>query len=176
MLNGAKVGIRPVRSADLPFLYEKMNDLESIGDYLPSVFKSYPELVSEYEQSGFLSESLSRLLVVDETGEVIGLTWFFTSVPYFDALEVGYRIFDVSHRRKGYASEALGLLCKYIFEGFRVNRIEIRVATENTSSKKVAIKCGFELEGTHRQAAFSKGSLHDMYSFALLRDDWASGI
>jgi [ribosomal protein S5]-alanine N-acetyltransferase len=42
------------------------------------------------------------------------------------------------------------------------NRLELRIATENKASEKVALKVGFKYEGTNREAAYSKGKLYDM--------------
>lgn len=174
MLKGRKVAIRPVKRADLEQLIDLVNDLDSAGKFLPSVWQSESGFRSEFENTGFLSESLSRFVVVDGKDQLVGLTWSFKSIPYFDAVEVGYRVFDINDRGKGYASEALDLLCKYIFEASQVNRIEIRMAVENKESEIVAKKCGFILEGTHREAAYSKGKLYDMRSYALLRREWAA--
>lgn len=173
MLKGNSIAIRPVKEADLDQLLGAINDLDSVGAFLPNVWQSEPGFRSEFERTGFLSESLSRLVVVDFSDQILGLTWSFKSVPYFDALEVGYRIFDKENRAKGYASEALYLLCKYLFEACQVNRLEVRVAVGNDESESVAMRCGFNLEGTHREAAYSKGKLYDMRSYALLRSEWA---
>jgi len=71
-------------------------------------------------------------------------------------------------------TEALMMFHRYIFESKQVNCIELRIATENTPSERVALKVGFSLEGTNREAAFSKGKLHDMNIFAMLRREWAA--
>ncbi|MCV6610075.1 MAG: GNAT family N-acetyltransferase, partial [Amphritea sp.] len=162
MIRGSKVAIRPVKRTDLDRLLDLINDLDSAGQFLPSIWQSEAEFRSEFEKNGFLSEALSRFVMVDSDDQLVGLLWSFRSIPYFDAVEVGYRVFDVDNRGKGYASDALSLLCNYLFEASQVNRIEIRVAVENQVSQKVAEKCGFLLEGTHRQAAYSKGKLYDM--------------
>lgn len=174
MIRGKDIAIRPVKEADLDQLFDFINDLDSVGPFLPNVWQSEPSFRAEFESTGFLSSSLSRFVIVDSSNQMVGLTWSFKSVPYFDALEVGYRIFHRAHRGKGYASESLKLLCRYLFEAFQVNRLEIRVSAGNDESEMVATKCGFNLEGTHREAAYSKGQLYDMRSYALLRREWAA--
>jgi ribosomal-protein-alanine N-acetyltransferase len=174
MLRGVNIAIRPVKEADLDQLISAINELDSVGAFLPNVWQSEPGFRSEFEGTGFLTPSFSRFAIVNPSDQVIGLTWSFKSVPYFDAFEIGYRIFDQEDTGKGYASEALKLLCKYLFEAFQVNRLEVRVAAGNDGSEKVAQKCGFNLEGTHREAAYSKGKLYDMHCYALLRREWAA--
>tara|TARA_E500000305_G_scaffold51745_2_gene40487 strand:- start:294 stop:836 length:543 start_codon:yes stop_codon:yes gene_type:complete len=173
MLKGKEIAIRPVKKADLNTLLTLMNDMDSIGNYLPNTFLSESRFIAEYEATGMLSDASSRYVIVDTQDEIIGLIWSFKSIPYFDAFELGYRIFANRNRGKGFASEALRLLCQYLFEAKSVNRLELRMAVENSASEKVAIRGGFSLEGTHRQAAFSKGRLYDMHTYALLRSEWA---
>lgn len=171
MLKGSNVTIRTIREADLSLLADLSGDIEGQGDYLPTSMVSEASLRNEYNKSGFITESWSRYVVLDRNGSLVGMTWAFKSVPYFDALEIGYHIFRKEERGKGYATAAVKLLVEYLFDAKPVNRLEIRVAAGNTASAKVAAKAGFVLEGTHRQAAFSKGKFHDMQTFALLRKD-----
>jgi len=172
--NGLYCHSTPVKSADLDQLLDLLNDLESVSEFLPNLFVSEAAFRSEYERTGFLSEGSSRFVIADSDERIVGMAWSFKSIPYFDALEVGYRIFDTKDRNNGFATEALNLLCKYIFESNRTNRIEIRVAAQNVASQKVAVNAGFVHEGIHRQAAFSKGTVFDMSTYALLRDEWAT--
>jgi RimJ/RimL family protein N-acetyltransferase len=149
-----------------------MNDMESQGEFLPTVLTSAVKLKAEFLENGFISDNSEQYLIVDSANEAVGLIWAFKSVPYFDALEVGYQIFDLANRGKGYAAQALSLLSQYIFESKQVNRVELRIAVNNIASQKVALKVGFTLEGINREAAFSKGKLHDMQVYGMLRREW----
>lgn len=173
MLKGNNVHIRTIKETDLDQLFGFWNDIENQGDFLPARLTSETKLKSQYEKDGFVSESLEQYLILSSSDEIAGAIWAFKSVPYFDAIEVGYQIFDENHRCKGYATEALSLFCHYIFKTKRVNRIELRIATENQASQKVALKTGFTLEGTNREAAYSGGKLHDMNIYAMLRREWS---
>lgn len=172
MLKGRKIGIRAIDETDISTLVKCVSDLDNQGDYLPTKLPSSMKLRSQYNKDGFISEVSEQYVIVNKTDEIIGSIWLFKSVPYFDAVEVGYHIFDYNNRSKGNASEALHLFHNYIFESKQVNRIELRIATTNTASQKMAVKLGFNLEGTNREAAYSKGKLHDMDIYAMLRKEW----
>ena len=45
-------------------------------------------------------------------------------------------------------TEALNALTQYAFETLKAKRVEIRIDTENLKSRKVAERCGYELEAT----------------------------
>lgn len=171
---GSSVSIRPIRSADMEQLHVLLGDVEAKGAYLPTVMHSEAQLAAEFRQTGFISESSARYLIVGESDRHIGIVWTFKAIPYFDAIEVGYQVFREEDRGKGYGTEAVKLLIDYLFESKPVNRLEIRLATENVASERVAIKAGFSIEGTHREAAFSKGKLYDMHTYAILRREWVA--
>lgn len=174
MLQSSRVIVRAVSESDVSELALKLGDMKSLGAYLPWAFVSEANLRREYAEHGFLREQAERYVITDNTGTLIGSIWLFKSVPYFDALEMGYHIFDGEHRGKGYASEALTLVTDFAFRAKQINRLEIRVAVGNTASEKVATKTGFTHEGIARQAAFSNGRHHDMNCYSLLREEWKS--
>jgi len=172
VIKGFKTCIRPIQEADITELAQKSGDIDALGAFLPTQMVSPSQLQKEYADHGFQQEHASRYLITDHENHMLGMVWAFKSVPYFDALEVGYQVFSDKDRGKGIATEALKLLVDYLFESRQVNRLEVRVATENIASERVAMNAGFTREGTHREAAFSKGRLFDMHSYALLRREW----
>jgi len=174
MLKGSDINIRTIKETDLKALFYFLNDINSQGEYLPATLTSETRLRSQYAENGFISDASEQYLITNLSDEIVGSIWAFKSVPYFDATEVGYQIFDHKNRGKGYAAEALTIFHQYIFETKQVNRIELRIATQNEPSEKVAIKLGFTLEGTNREAAYSKGKLHDMNVYAMLRREWSA--
>jgi RimJ/RimL family protein N-acetyltransferase len=68
------------------------------------------------------------------------------SVPRF---EIGYWV-RTSMTGRGYACEVVGALTKLGFETLGAKRLEIRCDVRNERSRRVAERCGFELEGVLR--------------------------
>lgn len=172
MISSDLLTVRAVRETDLAVFFEHLSDMQSLGEFLPVIMPSETQLRQDFAKDGLISTDYQRYLIMAPDGEMLGYIWAFKSVPYFDATEIGYQIFSGTHRGKGYASEALRLLRDYLFEASQVNRLELRVAVDNTGSQKVAEKLGFIREGICREAAYSKGRLHDMCIYAQLRREW----
>jgi len=172
MVIGKNIKIRSIIEQDLSELALLLNDIESSGSFLPNTMVSEVSLKKEFHENGFLSESFSKFLITDHSDHIVGSIWTFKSIPYFDALEVGYYIFNQDNRGNGLATEALALFTSYLFNAKQINRVELRIATENVASEKVAKKVGFVHEGTNREAAFSKGKLYDMHTYSVLRREW----
>lgn len=83
---------------------------------------------------------------------------------------IGYWL-DEEHTGHGIMTRAVRLMTEYAFEALDLHRIEIRAESENASSRKIAARCGFTLEGTLRQAHRIRGTHHDLVLYALIRDD-----
>jgi [ribosomal protein S5]-alanine N-acetyltransferase len=55
---------------------------------------------------------------------MLGSIWFYQPMRYFDALEIGYLLFDRESRNKGYMTEALSLLARYLFATRTIRRLQ----------------------------------------------------
>ena len=86
---------------------------------------------------------------------------------------VGYWLAE-PYWRKGYASEALEEILKFVFTRLKLNRLEADVFVGNPSSGKLLEKFGAKLEGTKRKGARCKatGEIHDEYIYGLLKEEW----
>jgi RimJ/RimL family protein N-acetyltransferase len=63
-----------------------------------------------------------------------------------DTAEMGYWLRE-SARGQGYALEAVRLLAKQAFDDLGMRQIEAHIGQENTASRRVAERAGFELTG-----------------------------
>lgn len=70
--------------------------------------------------------------------------------------------------QKGIMTLAAKGFIKYLFEDYKLNRIEIRVATGNYASQNVAKRLEFTLEGTLREAENLDGRFVDHNVYSLL--------
>ena len=172
MIKGSSFVLRTIREKDLDRLIDLLSDTESQGEFLPIDMVSEPGIRKEFMETGFLTESFMRFMIADTKDNPLGTMWVLKSIPYFDALEIGYMLFSEKNRGKGIMTEALGMLCDYLFKTRKINRLEVRMDVENVASEAVARKAGFTHEGTARQAVFNQGRMCDLHHYALLRSEW----
>jgi RimJ/RimL family protein N-acetyltransferase len=171
MLNGKSIQLRTVCQSDLQELYARHMALANRGDFFPLGFVSEIEFRQRFEKNGFWEKEEGLLLIVDRAGSILGHIEFFKTVNYLDELELSYQIYDQAQRGKGYTTEAVNLLVRYLFGRLRTNRIRLIIHPENRASRRVAEKCGFALEGTARGAWYHQGKNHDIEVYAILRDE-----
>jgi RimJ/RimL family protein N-acetyltransferase len=101
-----------------------------------------------------------------ETGE--GLGWIDLQPRGQGRGNLSYGVLT-EHRSKGAATRSVVLACRYAFEVLRWARLEICAIADNTASRRVAVKAGFELEGVLR----SYGAFENYEPLLGQRFDWA---
>ncbi|MNN55473.1 Ribosomal-protein-serine acetyltransferase [compost metagenome] len=85
---------------------------------------------------------------------------------------IGYFLAE-SNWGKGIATEAVGLLLKFLILDVGINRIQAEVMPLNEVSKKVLLKNGFIKEGTLRQASLWSGKgIVDLEMYSILKEDY----
>ncbi|MDE5737339.1 MAG: GNAT family N-acetyltransferase, partial [Oscillospiraceae bacterium] len=72
---------------------------------------------------------------------------------------------------RGFMTEALEMILKFIFINSEINRIEAFVEIPNVASQKLLQKLGFTKEGTLRQYEKCRGNLIDIIIYGYLRKD-----
>ena len=174
MLRGDAIALRLVRESDLGTLYELMSNLETRGAYFPLGLTSEPTLQAEFAKNGFWSEDEGMLLMVDHDDQIVGEIEYFPVTHYLQGYEISYQLFATEQAGRGYTTEAVTLLVRYLFGRKRVNRMQLNIHPGNIASKRVAEKCGFTFESLMRGCWFHQGAYHDLEIWSLLRAEAAS--
>jgi RimJ/RimL family protein N-acetyltransferase len=170
VLAGDLIELRLVREQDLGVLYELMIDLDARGSYFPLGVMSEPALRVAFAKNGFWDKDEGMLLITAGE-EIVGEIEFFPISHYMQGYELSYQLFGAQHAGKGYTSEAVSLLTRYLFAGKRVDRIQLIIHPDNAASKRIATKCGFTYEGTMRRAWFHAGDFQDVELWSRLRGE-----
>jgi ribosomal-protein-alanine N-acetyltransferase len=173
LLNGDLIQLRLIREQDLGRLYELMTDLDSRGAYFPLGVMSEPALRAAFAKNGFWDKEEGMLLMI-AGDDIVGEIEYFPITHYLVGYEISYQLFGSRHAGKGYTSEAVNLLTRYLFGRKRVNRMQLNIHPDNAASRRVAAKCGFTFEGVMRGAWFHGGAFQDLEIWSLLRDETAT--
>ena len=87
--------------------------------------------------------------------------------------DVGVMIGDTSYWRRGYASDALSLLCKIAFNHLCLVKLIAGANEENVGSSYLFTNAGFNLEGKRIHQYINRaGNRCNTLLFGLLRDDF----
>ena len=174
MYYGEKVKLRAYKKEDIKIECEYLNDNELkrlLVNYIP-----YP-MILEQEEKWFESlldakDSYNFAIEDLETGKYIGGCGI-NSINWLNRyVVIGIFIGDKNYWGKGYGTDALKVLVKFIFEQMNMNKIKLNVFSFNKRAIRCYEKCGFQVEGILKQELFRDGQYHDEYVMALFYEDW----
>lgn len=104
-------------------------------------------------------------------GTVVGQVSLFNLDHPGSTAEVGYWL-TPRGRGKGLGAAMLDAATTYAFDELGIFRIELFHAVENEPSCRMALRCGYLLEGTARQSyRYGDGQRHDEHLHAVLATD-----
>jgi RimJ/RimL family protein N-acetyltransferase len=77
-------------------------------------------------------------------------------------------------QRRGYASEAIILLLRYMFGERRFQKCDVGIYAYNPASRKLHEKLGFIEEGRRRRHQFFAGGYHDLVMMGITVEEYAA--
>ncbi len=78
------------------------------------------------------------------------------------------------YQRRGYASEAIRLVLRYLFQERRYQKCNAEVYSFNEPSQRLHERLGFTLEGRLRRMIYSGGQYHDALIYGITREEFES--
>lgn len=96
----------------------------------------------------------------------------FTSINHDVKKAETYLFVDPIHLHKGIGTRAKKMMCNYGFEQLGLNKLYFITNEDNYASIRVNEKCGFKLEGRHRQECIKDGRKMDRLYYGLLKDEY----
>ena len=125
-----------------------------------------------YDYNSFLDGSLAPLwITLKETGEIIGRVSFFNfAFGGMMSCACGYHL-DKDHTGKGYMTEALKGAMAFVFDEYKMHRIEAFIVPDNEPSLNLVKRCGFHYEGKRISYMHINGRYRDHEAFYILEDD-----
>lgn len=79
---------------------------------------------------------------------------------------------EPEYRGKGYGTDALRVLLRYVFQELNLHRLGLFVFGFNDRAIRAYEKAGFVREGCIRQASRREGKRNDWYIMGILRSEW----
>ena len=174
MLRGDRVILRARRDTDVPILHAGLYD--DVATRL--LVSGRPWRPLQLGQSPFLpgpDEDTVVFTIADPSGVTpLGdaVLWGIDSHNRLGHLGVSLL---PEHRGRGYAGEAVRLLCRYGFQLRGLHRLQIETLADNTAMIKTAVAAGFTREGVLRRSAWLDGQFVDDVIYGLLADEWHPG-
>lgn len=132
------------------------------------------EAAAFIDSEGFVGSGGAAMWVVDEDLGRIGLARFDDLGN--DTPMVDLRL-DEAHRGQGLGVPALRAVTDHLFTTTSAIRFEGQTREDNIAMRTVFVRAGWSKEAHHRRAwPVGGGEVRDAVGYAILREEWESGI
>ena len=164
-LNGTPLNTAPESINSTPSTVTEDNQImTTVKLFVPELLRRW---IAEYEKPDYYQWAIE----LRELGEPIGSISVVGQNERVEMAHIGYCIGKPWWHR-GYTSEALAAVIRYLFREVGVNRIETVHDPENPHSGGVMRKCGMHYEGTLRQATRSNRGITDAAMYSILANEY----
>jgi len=173
MLGGKLVRLRAYKKEDMILAQKYVNDPETKILLQSSV--PYPYTI---EDQGKWYENISALkdtydFAIETLNGVYLGSCGINSVDWKNSkVEVGMFIGDKPYWGRGYGTDTMKILLKFIFEQMNINRVGLSVFSYNERAIASYKKCGFIEEGIVREVIFCNGKYHDEVIMSVLKREY----
>lgn len=176
MYYGEKVLLRGHNKSDMEKVNKYFNDYElQKFKAMDAVFpKSYEETEnfflnlfskSKEKQYGFAIET-------KEEGEYIGWCGYMNRSITHSTVEIGIAILNKKYWGRGYGTDALKVLIRFLFNELNIRKVLLHVNDFNERGIKSYKKIGFFEEGHLRKQLYRGGKYHNELIMGLFREEF----
>ena len=125
-----------------------------------------------YDCNSFLEGTLLPLWIsLKDDPEIIGRVSFFNfAYGGMMSCACGYHL-DKDHVGQGYMTEAIKGAMAFVFDEYKMHRIEAFILPENEPSLALVKRAGFHYEGLRKSYMHINGKYRDHEAFYILEDD-----
>lgn len=173
MYIGNKIRLREYRREDVKSAQNYMNNPELKKLLTPGIpyLYTFEDEQRWYESLSANKDIYSFAIETIEDDKYIGGCGI-NKVDWKNSVAiVGIFIGDKNYWGKGYGTDAMKVLIKFIFEQMNINKIKLNVYDYNKRAIKSYEKCGFKTEGILREEIFRDGKYHDEYVMGILKEE-----
>lgn len=159
-LQGNQIYLRALEQKDLEFLYKLENNTEvwEVSGTITPYSKDVLQLYLDNAHRDLFDVKQLRLVICSKHHEALGLIDLFDFEPIHKRAGLGIIVLDEQQRNKGIGSEAISLLCTYVFEVLDLRQVYANILEENEVSIHLFKKLGFVQVGIKKDWIRTKDS------------------
>lgn len=171
----SEIELKQLEQSDSSDIFNTINNQrEYLGKWLP--FVAFTKELSDTEV--FVNSVVNApehrfeyVFAIIKNNEFAGLIGFKDTDNQNKKTEIGYWLSE-KHQKQGIVTKSVDKLCDFAFNSLGINRIQIKCAVGNDSSKNIPKKLGFKFEGIEREGELLTGGVFaHLEIYSKLRSD-----
>ncbi|WP_312458386.1 GNAT family protein [Proteiniclasticum sp.] len=159
------------RDAEVLYAYRSREEVRKFQSFHPRSLQHVEEFFEDLAEVPDMEDTWFQIGIhLKEEKKLIGdLGLHF--LPDGCQVEIGYTL-DPCYQKKGYATEAIKEILKYLFEKLQKHRVTASVDPLNENSIRLLERLGFRREAHFIKGLFYEGVWVDDVIYAMLREEW----
>ena len=173
MFEGKKIRIRALEKSDIDSVMQWVNN-RTVTRYLMAFSVPISKLSEEkwLEKYAIHKDTDKAFAIETLAGEYIGNCGLHEIDSIHRHAELGIAIGKEEFLGQGYGTDTVQVLLRTCFHALNLNKVHLRVFSENTRGIRCYEKCGFKQVGRMKQHRFIEGKWNDELIMEVLREDW----
>ena len=170
-----EIELKQLEISDATDVFKTINNQRDyLGKWLPFVASTQEMADTEKYIDSVVNAADDRfeyVFTIRKCNEFVGLIGFKDTDKQNKKTEIGYWLSE-KYQKQGIVTKSVEKLCDFAFNKQGINRIQIKCAVENMSSKNIPKKLGFKFEGIERQGELLTGDFYtDLEIYSKLKSD-----
>jgi RimJ/RimL family protein N-acetyltransferase len=175
-LKTSRLVLRNFTDADLDIFWKYRNDPEVAkyqGWKIPYPREKAKAFIDLIKNAGAprVGEWIQYAVALKDTNEIIGDLGCHVKKADSRQAVIGFTI-SSPHWRKGYATEIIPALLRYLFVDLKMHRVAADCDVENTASYRTLEKLGFRREAHFIESFLINGAYTSEYHYGMLQREW----
>jgi RimJ/RimL family protein N-acetyltransferase len=181
MIEGERVRLRPIHPDDLEVMRRWFDDAETMRHWgIAAPLVRHDAFEHDLRDRFARFDDAGYFMIELESGAPIGRIDFERLSERTRSAEIMILIGERAARGKGYGTDAMVALLRYLFHERNLHRVGLSVIDWNERALKSYAKIGFTVEGRLRDDLYFEGRYHDQIVMGILRPEfdakWAAGF
>lgn len=171
MIDTERLSLRLLEETDEQDIIRWRNDKEIIDcffSYKGITSKEHREWFEKYVKG---SDRIEFIICIKSNNKKIGTIGLSNIDHRNQKAEYGILLGEKDERGKGFGKEATLALLDYGFYELNLNKIFLKVFSDNTNAIELYKKAGFKEDGLLRKDVFKNGQFKDVLIMSILRDE-----
>jgi RimJ/RimL family protein N-acetyltransferase len=172
-LIGNSVWLRPVEISDAQLIQKWHNDpeLRKLAG-APRLVSTLTDEEEDIKNASKSDDEVYLMIVKKEDDKSVGFIRLNGLSSFERRVWLRISIGNKASWGKGYGSDAMRYVLKWLFYEMNIHRVELETYSTNERALKFFEYIGFKREGIRREAHFANGRYYDIVCFGLLRGEF----
>ena len=171
-IKGKIVTLRAMTSKDMSMICDMFNDPEIENLVVGWAFPISLEQQQKWFETHLYDPNNFRFVIETEEDGAVGVATL-TDIDWKNRKAIhGIKLANKERRAKGIGTDTVMAIMRYAFDELLLHRLDGSWFETNIPSQRLYTKCGWQVEGIHKEYIFKRGEYRDLVFVRILESEY----